>query len=69
MITPGALPDTCQTQKKSDAGSITQCDRTAPKTRPFYTLAQLLAECDFTKPRSVWEREWDQLPAVGRELL
>ncbi len=34
-----------------------------------YTLAELLAQCDFSKPMSGNEREWIDAQAKGRELL
>jgi antitoxin ChpS len=41
----------------------------ARPTQKRYTLAELLAQCDFSKPMSVNEREWIDAPAKGRELL
>lgn len=40
-----------------------------PSTRPRYTLAELLAASDYSKPQSAEEREWLDSPAVGRELI
>lgn len=40
-----------------------------PKTRPRYTLAELLAASDYSQPQSTEEREWIDAPAVGGELL
>lgn len=40
-----------------------------PKLRPRYTLAELLAESDYSEPQPAEEREWVDAPAVGRELL
>jgi antitoxin ChpS len=40
-----------------------------PKPRPRYTLAELLAESDYTQPQPAEEREWVDAPAVGGELL
>ena len=39
----------------------------APK--PRYTLAELLAASDYSKPQPPEEREWIDAPATGRELL
>lgn len=36
--------------------------------RKKYTLAQMLAECDPTAPYPEALREWDDMPAVGREV-
>jgi antitoxin ChpS len=40
-----------------------------PKPRPRYTLAQLLAESDYSLPQPPEEREWVGTPAVGGELI
>ena len=40
-----------------------------PTPRTRYTLAQLLAESDYSQPQPVEEREWIDAPAVGGELL
>jgi antitoxin ChpS len=39
-----------------------------PKPRPRYTLAELLAESDYSQPMPE-EREWVDAPAVGGELV
>jgi antitoxin ChpS len=36
--------------------------------RKKYTLEQMLAECDSTAPYPEELREWDEMPAVGREV-
>ncbi|WP_350149843.1 AbrB/MazE/SpoVT family DNA-binding domain-containing protein [Devosia sp. RR2S18] len=44
---------------------------TGPKRRlrrPAYTLDHLLAECDFSSPRSEEEQAWIDAPPVGREI-
>ena len=40
-----------------------------PSPRPRYTLAQLLASSDYSRPQPTEEREWVDAPAVGGELL
>lgn len=40
-----------------------------PRTRPRYTLAELLAASDYSQPLSAEEREWIDAPAIGGELL
>ncbi|HTA78953.1 MAG TPA: AbrB/MazE/SpoVT family DNA-binding domain-containing protein [Terracidiphilus sp.] len=40
-----------------------------PKPRPRYTLEELLAASDYSKPQSAEDREWIDAPPVGRELL
>lgn len=39
------------------------------QTRPRYTLDELLAESDYSQPRTPEEQEWLDAPPVGRELL
>ncbi len=41
----------------------------ARPTQKRYRLAELLAQCDFSKPMSAEEREWIDAPVKGRELL
>ncbi len=38
-----------------------------PRSRPRYTLAELLAASDYSQPQPDEEREWVDAPAVGRE--
>jgi len=38
-----------------------------PKPRPRYSLAELLAQCDFAQPMSSEEREWVDAGPVGLE--
>jgi antitoxin ChpS len=38
-----------------------------PRVRPRYSLAELLAQCDFTQPETNEEREWLEAMPVGRE--
>lgn len=40
-----------------------------PKTRPRYTMAELLASSDYSQPQPAEEREWVDAPAVGGELI
>jgi antitoxin ChpS len=40
-----------------------------PRLRPRYTLAELLAASDYSRPQPAEEREWVDSPAVGREPL
>jgi antitoxin ChpS len=40
-----------------------------PQTRPRYTMAELLAASDYSRPQSSEEREWVDAPAVGKEPL
>jgi antitoxin ChpS len=40
-----------------------------PKARPRYTLEELLAASDYSKPQAAEDREWIDAPPVGRELI
>lgn len=40
---------------------------TEPSARPRYTLAELLAESDYSQPQPPEEREWVDAPPVGKE--
>ena len=41
----------------------------APRTRPSYTLEELLAQCDETAPADDEDRAWLDAKPVGKELL
>ena len=41
----------------------------APRTRPSYTLDELLAQCDETTPDDHEDRAWLEAKPVGNELL
>ncbi len=38
-----------------------------PKVKPRYTLAELLAQCNFDQPMTEEDREWLDTPPAGRE--
>ena len=40
-----------------------------PNPRPRYSLAELLAASDYSQPQPPEQREWVDVPAVGRELI
>lgn len=40
-----------------------------PQAKPRYTLAELLAQCDFDEPMTDEDRDWLEAPPVGREGL
>ncbi len=40
-----------------------------PRSRPRYTLAELLAASDYAQPSPPEEREWVDAPPASRELL
>jgi len=39
------------------------------KSRPEYTLKELLAQCDLNTPIPETVKEWDEVQAVGQEQL
>ena len=41
----------------------------APRTRPSYTLDELVAQCDDTAPDEHKDRAWLEASPVGNELL
>ena len=41
----------------------------APRTRPIYSLGELLAQCDAGAPADDRDRDWLDAPRVGNELL
>ena len=41
----------------------------APRTRPSYSLEELLAQCDETSPDDDRDRAWIDAGPVGNELL
>ena len=41
----------------------------APRTRPSYSLEELLAQCDETAPADDGDRAWLDASPVGNELL
>lgn len=41
----------------------------APRSRPRYSLDELLAQCDENEPPSTEDRAWIDAKPVGKELL
>ena len=39
-----------------------------PHTKPKYTLAELMAQCDPTAPESADETAWQTMEPIGREV-
>jgi antitoxin ChpS len=40
-----------------------------PQPKRRYTLAELLAESDYSAPQTAEEREWVDAPPAGREVI
>jgi len=55
----------------SEVGLSVDDGRLVVQARPArkkYTLAELLAQCDYSDAPTDEDREWDQAPPQGREL-
>jgi antitoxin ChpS len=67
---PPAILDLLHLEAGSTVGLAVEGDRLviATRVKPHYTLDELLAQCDAQAPLSDEDREWIELPSVGREL-
>lgn len=70
-----AIPPAFLEQLQLQAGATVGVDVSGgqlvldPKPKRRYTMAELLAASDYSKPPSAEEREWVDAPAVGGELI
>jgi len=71
LAVPPALLDILQLQPGAKVGIAVESGRliVQPRTRPRYTLDELLAQCDPKAQRSKREREWLDSKPAGRELI
>lgn len=71
LTVPPAILDLLQLQAGATVGIAVTDGRLIiePNPRPHYTMAELLAESDYSHPQPIEEREWVDAPAVGRELI
>lgn len=73
LAVPPGLLDTLGLSAGSEVGLSIDEGRLVVQARPKrekkYTLAELLAQCDYSDAPSDEDREWDQAPPQGRELL
>ena len=71
LAVPPALLDVLHLSAGAKVGLAVDNGRLVvePKARPRYTMAQLLAASDYSQPQPPEEREWVDVPAVGREPL
>ena len=46
-----------------------QASSVAPRTRPSYSLDELLAQCDENAPAEDGDRAWLEAKPIGNELL
>jgi antitoxin ChpS len=60
----GLMPNTQVDVSVSDGRLIV-----SPRSRPRYTLAELLAQCDLSAPVTDMDREWIDGEPEGREIL
>jgi antitoxin ChpS len=70
LSVPPAILDLLHLEVGATVGLEVDGDRLVISTRmkPHYTLDELLAQCDGQAPLSEEDREWIDLPSVGREL-
>jgi len=71
LAVPPALLDVLQLTVGAKVGLTVDNDRliVEPAVRPRYTMAELLAASDYSRPQPAEEREWVDAPAVGGELI
>ena len=71
LTVPPAFLDQLHLQVGATVGLTVENGRLVvePKTRPRYTLAELMAASDYSQPKSTEEREWIDAPSVAGELL
>jgi antitoxin ChpS len=74
LAVPPALLDVLQLQPGAKVGIAVESGRLiVQRSRPRYTLDELLAKCNpksrRSKPTSKQEREWLSSKPVGRELI
>jgi len=68
---PPAILEQLQLQANASVGLVIDDDhlRIKPVTRPRYTMAELLADSDYTQPQPPQEREWVDAAGAGGELV
>ena len=71
LAVPPALLDALHLGAGAKVGLIVENGRLVvePHVRKRYTLAELLAQSDYSEPPTPEEREWVDAPPAGRELL
>jgi antitoxin ChpS len=71
LAIPPALLDVLRLTAGAQVGLAVDNGRLViePKARPHYTMTELLAASDFSRPQLPEDREWVDAPAVGREPL
>ena len=71
LAVPPAIPKLLRLEAGATVGVAVEDGRLViePRPRRRYTMAELLAASDYSRPQPSDEREWVDAPAVGRELL
>jgi antitoxin ChpS len=71
LAVPPAILDQLGLKAGSTVGLAVEGERLIlqPKSKPRYTLEELLAGSDYSQPMSAEDREWIDAPPVGRELI
>lgn len=71
MVVPPALLDTMQLNAGSKVGLVVENGRliVEPITRPRYSLAELIAQCDSSAPDSAEGQAWLESKPLGNERL
>jgi antitoxin ChpS len=71
LAIPPALLDALDLKSDASVGMSVKAGKllVEPKTRPRYTLDDLLAQCSADARASVEERAWVDAPAAGREVI
>lgn len=71
MVVPPAFLELLHLQAGTTVGVAVDHGRLVvdPKPRPHYTMAELLAASDYSRPQSAEVREWVDAPAAGGELI
>ena len=71
LAVPPALLDVLNLEAGAKVGLAVDNGRLVvePRTQARYTMAELLAASDYSRPQSPEEREWVDAPARGHEPL
>jgi len=71
LAIPPAILDQLQLKAGATVGLAVDGNRLVmqPRPRRRYTLDELLAASDYSRPRTPEEQEWLDAPPVGHELL
>lgn len=70
MVVPPAILEMLRLRAGATVALAVEGERliVEPQRKPRYTFVELLAECDAGAPMTPADREWIDLPTVGKEL-